>query len=91
MVIEEFFNSLLRPGKYPLFTFTCGIFGCGSYYVEVIHKEENITWLTEQIPFKDQNVSTDKEFVFSRNHMLEVAEELRQKLDELQNIINHTK
>ncbi|MFE5318358.1 hypothetical protein ACFQ88_06590 [Paenibacillus sp. NPDC056579] len=36
-VEEEFFKSLLNPGKYPLFTCTCGIFGCGGYYVQVIH------------------------------------------------------
>ncbi|WP_052714227.1 hypothetical protein [Paenibacillus dauci] len=91
LVIDEFFDSLLRPGKYPLFTCTCGIFGCGGYYVEVIHDTHSITWITEQSPFEDQLISTSKEFVFSRNHIVEVAEELRQKLNELQDIMNNTK
>lgn len=28
-VEDEFLKSLIIPGKYPMFTCTCGIFGCG--------------------------------------------------------------
>lgn len=39
-VEDVFFNSLLYSGKYPMFTCTCGIFGCGGYYVDVVHNNE---------------------------------------------------
>lgn len=38
-VVEQFFDSLLYPGEYPMFTCTCGIFGCGGYYVNVIRRD----------------------------------------------------
>ncbi|WP_411347613.1 hypothetical protein [Paenibacillus sp. WLX2291] len=88
LVVEEFFNTLLRPGIYPLFTCSCGIFGCGGYYVEVIHEGQNITWRTEQIPFEDPQLKTQSTFVFTRHHMTEVAESLRQDLAELRHITN---
>lgn len=88
LVVEEFFNTLLRPGIYPLFTCSCGIFGCGGYYVEVIHEGQNITWRTEQIPFEDPELKTQSIFVFTRHHMTEVAESLKQDLAELEDIID---
>ena len=33
--IDVFFEALTGSGPLPLFTCTCGVFGCGGYYVGV--------------------------------------------------------
>lgn len=91
LVVEEFFNTILRSGVYPLFTCSCGVFGCGGYYVEVIHDEQSITWLTEQIPFEDPELIPCSTFIFQRDQVMKVAEELQQNLDKLQHIIMEQK
>ncbi|MFC3746183.1 hypothetical protein [Paenibacillus sp. GCM10012306] len=86
-VENEFFESLLCPGKYPMFTCTCGIFGCGGYYVEVIHEVENVFWLTEHSPFMDRSIKTINKFSFSWGELINFSEELIQKLEELKKIM----
>ncbi|MFE4709804.1 MULTISPECIES: hypothetical protein [unclassified Paenibacillus] len=86
-VVNEFFQSLLCPGKYPMFTCTCGIFGCGGYYVEVIHEVEHVSWLTEHSPFLDRSIKTINKFVFSWGQLINFSEELIQKLEELKKIM----
>ncbi|KWX75903.1 hypothetical protein AMQ84_16240 [Paenibacillus riograndensis] len=86
-VEDEFFTSLLCPGKYPMFTCTCGIFGCGGYYVEVIHGIESLFWLTEQNPFSDRSIKTPNKFSFSWSQIMNFSEELIQKLEELKSIM----
>ncbi|MOA09204.1 hypothetical protein D3C78_1290180 [compost metagenome] len=87
-VVEEFFKSILNPGIYPLFTCTCGIFGCGGYYVEVIHEFESVIWLTEQSPFDDRTVKSSNKFIFSWEQILNFSEELLQKFEKLKNIMS---
>jgi hypothetical protein len=33
--VNEFYQSLLKSGQYPLFTCVCGDFGCSGYYVDI--------------------------------------------------------
>lgn len=87
-VEEEFFKSLLNPGKYPMFTCTCGIFGCGGYYVEVIHGGERVIWLTEQSPFEDRSLKSSNKFVFSWYQIISFSEELLHKFENLNSIMN---
>lgn len=53
---DVYFNSLLDPGRYPMFTCTCGIFGCGGYNVDVVHNKDTLNWKTEQSPFMDKTM-----------------------------------
>ncbi|GGH60258.1 hypothetical protein GCM10008014_34620 [Paenibacillus silvae] len=87
-VVEEFFESLLSPGIYPLFTCTCGIFGCGGYYVEVVHDADRIIWLTEQSPFNNQTIKSSNKFIFSRDQIFEFSRELIQKFEHLKSIMD---
>lgn len=87
-VVEEFFKSLLNPGKYPLFTCTCGIFGCGGYYVEIIHEDESVIWLTEQSPIDDRTVKSSNKFVFPWDQIINFSEELIQKFENLKSVMN---
>ncbi|MEK3786894.1 hypothetical protein [Paenibacillus sp. FSL K6-1230] len=87
-VVEEFFKSLLNPGIYPLFTCTCGIFGCGGYYVEVIHEADRIIWLTEQSPFNDQTIESSNKFIFLWAQIFEFSRELIQKFEHLKSIMD---
>ncbi|ULL16410.1 hypothetical protein DVH26_19365 [Paenibacillus sp. H1-7] len=86
-VEEEFFKSLLNPGKYPLFTCTCGIFGCGGYYVQVIHEDNSMIWVTEQSPFKDRSFKSSNKFVFSWDQIISFSEELIQNFENLKSIM----
>lgn len=85
-VVEVFFDTLVHRGKFPLFTCTCGIFGCGGYYVDVYYNDCTVMWLTEQSPFADKSIHSSNTFVFSRSNMINFAQELIQQLEEL----NHT-
>ncbi|PNQ84095.1 hypothetical protein MF625_004348 [Paenibacillus polymyxa] len=87
LVEDEFLKSLICPGKYPMFTCTCGIFGCGGYYVEVSHEDDRLFWLTEQSPFKEQFVKTSNKFAFSWDHIIDFLEELIHKFDDLKSIM----
>ncbi|NBD24649.1 hypothetical protein [Paenibacillus glycinis] len=69
-VVAAFFDSL--PSMY---TCSCGLFGCGGFYVNVRHGRETVTWDAEQ--------STTMRFVFSKQNVLRVAEKLLEKLLEL--------
>ncbi|MDQ0114040.1 hypothetical protein [Paenibacillus harenae] len=77
-VITEFFNSLACERKFPMFTCSCGIFGCGGFYIDVYHKKESVIWCTEQ--------SSNKKHIFSRENIRFVAEELIDKLTELNDV-----
>ncbi|WP_240480079.1 hypothetical protein [Paenibacillus fonticola] len=87
-VEEEFFKSLLHPGKYPMFTCTCGIFGCGGYHVEVIHGDKSVIWLTEQSPFEDRSIKSSNKFIFSWDQIIRFSEELVQKFENLKSLMN---
>ncbi|WP_138185229.1 hypothetical protein [Paenibacillus alvei] len=87
-VEEEFFKSLLTPGRYPMFTCTCGIFGCGGYCVEVIHEDKFVIWLTEQTPFEDRSVKSLNTFIFSWDHIINFSEEFVQKFQYLKSLMN---
>ncbi|WP_338543337.1 hypothetical protein [Paenibacillus tundrae] len=87
-VVEEFFKSLLNPGTYPLFTCSCGVFGCGGYYVEVVHETERIIWLTEQSPFNDQTIESSNKFVFSWVQIIKFSKGLIQEFEHLKSIMN---
>jgi hypothetical protein len=86
-VEDVYFNSLLYPGKYPMFTCTCGIFGCGGYYVDVVHNNETMIWTTEQSPFTDSTFKDSNRFVFSWSNIIEFTEELIKRLEDLKNIM----
>lgn len=87
-VVEEFFKSLLNPGRYPLFTCSCGVFGCGGYYVEVVHETEGIIWLTEQSPFNDHTIESSNKFIFSWVQIIKFSKGLIQEFKHLKSIMS---
>jgi len=86
-VQAEFFRSLLKPGKYPMFTCTCGIFGCGGYYVDVLHEETGVTWITEDSPFEDKTIPHSHRFSFSRDDINRFAEDLLHGYEQLDRLM----
>jgi hypothetical protein len=42
--IDVFFEALTNSGPLPLFTCTCGVFGCGGYYIGVAHGADAWIW-----------------------------------------------
>ncbi|WP_340007223.1 hypothetical protein MHH52_05815 [Paenibacillus sp. FSL K6-0276] len=86
-VEDVFFESLLNPGEYPMFICTCGIFGCGGYYVDVVHDDETMIWTTQQSPFEDIAIKSTNRFVFSWSNIIDFTEELIQGLEELKSLM----
>lgn len=74
-VVAEFFKSLAHPGKRPMYTCSCGIFGCGGFYIDVKYTKHKVRWGTEQATFKP--------FVFSKENVRRVARQLINDLTEL--------
>lgn len=87
-VANVFFESLLNPGKYPMFTCTCGIFGCGGYYVDVAHRDQYIIWSIEQNPFEGEMSSPSHIFTFLRSDIIRAASELIQELEKLNKLLH---
>lgn len=90
-VVEQFFNSLLHPGEYPMFTCTCGIFGCGGYYVNVSHTSEGILWSTERTPFKEFSELPHLNrtiFHFTWEGIVSVAQQFLSQLEHLHHVHN---
>lgn len=85
-VESVFFQSLLHPGKFPMFTCTCGIFGCGGYYVDVLHTNTTVTWITEQSPFTNASDESSNVFIFSWSNLLNFAEELIRGYEEVERV-----
>lgn len=86
-VIEQFFESLLHGGDFPMFTCTCGIFGCGGYFVNVAHTTKGITWKMENIPLKLlQNEKPPTKFHFTWEVITTAAQQLLSLLEDLRNI-----
>ncbi|CAH1207358.1 hypothetical protein PAECIP111892_02859 [Paenibacillus auburnensis] len=73
-VVTEFFKSLAQQGEFPMFTCSCGNFGCGGFYIKVNYKNQCVLWETEQ--------ATYGKFLFSRNNIRLVALELIKELAE---------
>jgi len=86
-VKDVFFESLRNPGKYPMFTCTCGIFGCGGYYVDVVHKDKTIIWTTHQSPFEDSAIKSTNRFVFLWSNIIDFSEELIRGLEQLKSLM----
>jgi hypothetical protein len=82
-VEDIFFETLINQGKFPLFTCTCGIFGCGGYYVDVIYNQDGVIWLTEQSPFNDKTLSHRNEFRFSWENIINFSKGLVQRFEEV--------
>lgn len=80
-----FFDSIRFEGRHPMFNCTCGIFGCGGYYVDVTHQKDHVTWVVEQDKLKDNLLQTEKKCVFSWNNLIKGAEDLILNLNELNN------
>ncbi|MDQ0914561.1 hypothetical protein [Paenibacillus sp. V4I5] len=77
-VVTEFYNSLTSQGKFPMFTCSCGIFGCGGFYIDVHYKDDIVIWGAEQ--------STYKKHLFSRGNIRLITEQLIIKLAEINDL-----
>lgn len=77
-VVIEFFNSLSQQGQLPMYTCSCGIFGCGGFYVHVSYKDQGVIWETEQ--------STYRKFLFTRDNISLVAQKLIKELSALNDL-----
>ncbi len=88
-VIDCFFDSLFKEDTYPMFTCTCGVFGCGGYYVKVTNSEVGMIWETQQSPFVDapvEEVNKSFNFIFSWSNIINFAEDLILNLKKLNNL-----
>jgi hypothetical protein len=91
--VDEFFKSLSidllptrRSGKrsrlpsaqrYPLFNCTCGVFGCGGYYVDVIIRTDGLIWENIYATLdKHQEPFARWRYVFSWDNIREISGEL---------------
>ncbi|WP_028609083.1 hypothetical protein [Paenibacillus harenae] len=61
-----------------MFTCSCGIFGCGGFYIDVHYKDDSVIWGTEQSFFKKH--------LFSRKNIRLIAEQLINKLAEINDL-----
>lgn len=48
--IDGLFNIVDNAGYQPLFTCNCGDFGCGGYYVKVLHKDDGVRIINSYDP-----------------------------------------
>ena len=62
--IDVFFEALAGTGVLPLFTCTCGVFGCGGYYIGVVCTAEAWIWRNRYAPDDAPNPA----------HVIEVGE-----------------
>ncbi len=53
--IDVFFDALTGSGPLPLFTCTCGVFGCGGYYVGVARGDDAWMWRNRYAPDDEPN------------------------------------
>ncbi|WP_238650853.1 hypothetical protein [Paenibacillus piscarius] len=77
-VVTEFFESLMQQGQLPMYTCSCGIFGCGGFYVHVSYKDQGVMWETEQ--------SAYRKFMFTRENVRCVAQKLIKELSALNDL-----
>lgn len=70
-----------------MFTCTCGIFGCGGYYIDVIHNNKTMIWTTEHSLFTDRTIKSSNRFIFSWSNVIEFTEELIQRLEDLKGLM----
>ncbi|MGZ7443252.1 hypothetical protein [Paenibacillus sp. TH7-28] len=54
--------------------------------MDVFHEDDAVIWLTEQSPFMDKSLLPSKRFIFSRNNIIEFAEQLVEKFEEIRRI-----
>lgn len=57
--IHELFTRLNQSGLLPLFTCTCGIFGCGGHYIDVRLGKDNITLKNAYAPNDEPDSSKE--------------------------------
>lgn len=42
--VDEFFRALTRQGQLPVFNCSCGVLGCGGYYIDVERTSASWVW-----------------------------------------------
>ena len=77
-VVTEFFKSLTQQGEFPMFTCSCGNFGCGGFYIKVNYKNQCVLWKTQQVTYE--------KFLFSRYNIRLVALKLIKELAEFNDL-----
>lgn len=68
----------MQQGQLPMYTCSCGIFGCGGFYVHVSYKDQDVMRQTEQ--------STYRKFMFTRDNVSLVALKLIKELSALNDL-----
>lgn len=88
--IHELFSRLDQTGKLPLFTCTCGVFGCGGHFIEVYYKDSKIKLknLYPAIDLFNEGLKTELNYEFSieiwinlLGNIIEIIEFLVQSLE----------
>jgi hypothetical protein len=85
--IDVFFLALTGTGVLPLFTCTCGVFGCGGYYIGVACTAEAWIWRNRYSPDDTPNpahVIDVGELLFAWPRVRPVAADLLATLQTLQ-------
>ena len=53
--IDGLFSAVQKQGFQPLFTCSCGTFGCGGYYINVSHSDNEIVFRNIYKPVEEPN------------------------------------
>ena len=75
--IEVFFDAIEKNGRYPLFTCTCGCFGCGGYYVDIECTEDAWIMKNKYHPHDERILVEEFEYRFTWTQVCLVATQIK--------------
>jgi hypothetical protein len=84
--IDAFFDLLINQGASPLFTCTCGNFGCSGYYVQILHQDKGILLKNSYYPdaqWNREKVIEKFEYFICWNNVNHIAKKLLRFLNQV--------
>jgi hypothetical protein len=84
--VDEFFKAMETPGISPLFTCSCGGFGCGGYFVKVIHDQTGVIFKNSYKPegtLDDSNLIDRFEFAVPWGDIKRMSEKILEIIAEI--------
>lgn len=84
--VDEFFKVIDTAGISPLFTCSCGGFGCGGYYVEAIHEKTGIVFKNSYKPLEtvaESSIIERFEFTVSWEEIYRMGKQILDLLEEI--------
>ena len=81
--IDGLFEAIQSEGKKPVFTCGCGNFGCGGYYIEVIHTQDGVRLINGYEPLNQDILKHKFEKYLSWKDIYMILDEVLAYLSEL--------